>query len=85
MLKHVNVIKTFRSYGGPEEGGWYYDSELEVIASATARSEAEVKETVKIFTDLHKLGWDSHDCATVKITVTDELPQDEIFPRRRYE
>lgn len=85
MLKYVNVIKTFRSYGGPEEGGWYYDSEQEVIASATARSEAEVEETVKLFTKLHKLGWNSRDCASVKITVTDELPVDQIFPRPSYE
>ncbi len=84
-MKHVNVIKTFRSYGGPEEGGWYYDSARDVIASATARSEKEVKETVELFTGLHKLGWDPNDCASVKITVTDERPEDKIFERPGYE
>jgi hypothetical protein len=32
MQRHVNVYEVTRHYGGPEEGGWWYDTGEPVIS-----------------------------------------------------
>jgi hypothetical protein len=38
---YVNVYETDRAYGGPEEGGWYYDVGSPVKVMPVARDRAE--------------------------------------------
>lgn len=82
----ASIIKTYRKYGGPEEGGWYYDSEQEVITSRLVHNEEELKECRNTYLngDL-KIKWNPIECAHIKIVYTQEQPLDEIFAKPRYE
>lgn len=39
--RFVNVYELSRDYGGPEEGGWYYDSGFPVLSIETTEEYAE--------------------------------------------
>ena len=44
MQRYVNVYEVTRNYGGPEEGGWYWDSgEPMLSVKVTGKSEGEVE------------------------------------------
>lgn len=45
-LRYVNAYAVSRNYGGPEEGGWYYDSG-EPLASIPVNNDAE-EEAAKV-------------------------------------
>lgn len=40
-FKFVNVYEIDRIYGGPEEGGWYYDAGTVVVSRQVPEAEAE--------------------------------------------
>ena len=40
-IQFVNVYETDRAYGGPEEGGWYYDTGVVVKSMPVLRGKAE--------------------------------------------
>lgn len=48
MTTHVSVYEVYRRYGGPEEGGWYYDEGYLVYADAYASAEAAVAEAERL-------------------------------------
>ena len=48
MLTHVSVYEVYRRYGGPEEGGWYYDEGHLVYADAYADAGAAVAEAERL-------------------------------------
>lgn len=44
MQRYVNVYSVNRHYGGPEEGGWWYDSgELMLSVRVTGKDAGEVE------------------------------------------
>jgi hypothetical protein len=48
-MKYINVYEMFREYGGPEEGGWWYDSfsyeEAKSIAFPSRADDVKIKQT----------------------------------------
>lgn len=82
-VRYVNVFAVTRTYGGPEEGGWWFD-EGEPVASVPVTSEEEQEAAIKrletLFPNTGKrhsvLGGDDH-----VIYVEDEFAQ--IFPAER--
>jgi hypothetical protein len=44
MTTYVSVYEVYRRYGGPEEGGWYYDEGYLVYESSFASAEDAVTE-----------------------------------------
>jgi len=100
-----NMPKTFpvfvavkivsRSYGGPEEGGWYYDSDIRYENVQTVRTEqeflylcrdlAEIWDLRAPFADRLPSRWDSRDCQYNRIWYGEKIPQNESIPRPRYE
>lgn len=81
----VNVVEVQRSYGGPEEGGWYYDSSIRVLQSSKCNTEEEIKEEVSRLKKSYKIGWDSREGCQRKIRVTATPDIDQDFPRPQYE
>lgn len=44
MSRYINVYEVYRHYGGPEEGGWYWDSgELLISVQVTGKMEGEAE------------------------------------------
>jgi|TARA_R110000796_G_scaffold214879_2_gene330865 hypothetical protein len=65
---HVNVYEVDRSYGGPEEGGWYYDTGTLVsdelfpdLASGIARAEEIKAELLEEDPLPYKMGMGAND------------------------
>jgi hypothetical protein len=49
-VKFVNVYEMFREYGGPEEGGWWYDrGELIVVIRCAANEAADVRDQLRSY------------------------------------
>lgn len=84
----VNVYTVSRCYGGPEEGGWYYDAYQFIEGHPVPRSVAETlkDELIKRYNDL-KYG----DISSVlggqdySVWVEDHEAQSETRERPRYE
>lgn len=55
-IRFVNAYAVSRQYGGPEEGGWWYDAG-EPLASVPAITDEEVEAAKKMLTE--RLGWES--------------------------
>lgn len=52
MKRYVNVYEVYRNYGGPEEGGWWFDSGEPLISvSVTGKDEGEVEAAELILLD----------------------------------
>lgn len=57
QLRYVNAHEVTRHYGGPEEGGWYYDAgtPLAAVPVKTAVEEAAALKTLKeIFAPMYE-------------------------------
>ena len=46
MSKYVNVYKVDQGYGGPEEGGWYYDYGVTISSVQTSGATPETHAAV---------------------------------------
>jgi hypothetical protein len=53
----VGVKWTTRSYGGPEEGGWYYDSSVEYLSPQFVHNRAELESYVRSVVVDYELKW----------------------------
>lgn len=53
ILLWVTAYAIYQNYGGPEEGGWWYDSG-EALASIPCRTDAEVNEAIERLASLYK-------------------------------
>lgn len=92
----VCVKVTERRYGGPEEGGWYYDASVAHYCLERCRTiddytsnavrlckafELRVDPTGERFPSR----WDSRECADKRLMFSRNRPQDRDNPRPRYE
>ena len=50
-VKYVNAYEVGRCYGGPEEGGWWYDAG-NPLASIPCRTEEEIEAAKKLLHDI---------------------------------
>jgi hypothetical protein len=53
MMKFVNVYEVTRHYGGPEEGGWYYNR-LHCVEVYPVRDEAAGETIIEYLEEQHK-------------------------------
>lgn len=89
---YVNLYSTYRAYGGPEEGGWWYDR-LEPISTVVVPSTATLvdgdlrlvvdDDMLKRVTDIFSLSFHLGEKSSYRVLV-ETCPMHE-FPRPRYE
>lgn len=53
-IRYVNAYRVCRNYGGPEEGGWWYDSG-EPLASIPCKDDWQIKDAKEKLTEM--MGW----------------------------
>ena len=75
-IYYVNVYEYGREYGGPEEGGWYYDTGYDGYVWNTYLTEDSALEKA---VDL------AHRWPHVSVIVEEHLPQDWPVVKPHYE
>lgn len=92
----VCVCITYRSYGGPEEGGWHYDSAKEHVGITRVTSNEELEKVTRELIETYNLKprdgdiykasrWDLSAAAEYRIRIDTRMPVDKEYPRPRYE
>ncbi len=93
---YAGVKKIQRSYGGPEEGGWYYNSSVEYVNPRLIRNREEFAEYVRgVFEEFnlrwygdaerHPARWDNGDGYTLCFRWDSPFPDPKTYPRPQYE
>lgn len=92
----VNVVVVERAWGGPEEGGWSYESERRVVVSKRTRAAhaeklaarwAKVLKRRRVGDDsrfpLTHLNWE--DARNSRVQTSQYPARNEVFPHKYYE
>lgn len=82
---YVIVGRRNRAYGGPEEGGWWYDHSHETLAAILVESETESKEVVKKLEENEAYFDPGTGEYVINIFHSFTVPDDETFPKPHYE
>jgi len=84
---YVNVYEITRCYGGPEEGGWWYDTGVTLISEEVSNMEEAYNRRLELLEDYPRtdrrysvLGGDDYD-----ILIEDTPGEDFPAYRPRYE
>ena len=91
-MKWINVYSTTRHYGGPEEGGWWYNWEECIVSTAFhADTPIDVLESEKARLSLLFRGHDEGNIYSVNggvehwVAIEDERAESETKERPYYE
>ena len=93
---YVSVKATQRSYGGPQEGGWYYDSFARYTGAVLVRNEREYQACAKTLVDEFRLSagfeakrmpsrWSGRECCQYQLWTSNAAPTDGPLPRPQWE
>ena len=92
MLRYINVYEVTRHYGGPEEGGWWYDAgdplasvpvQVDDLYEVTDAMRAEGERIRGIFVDAVEWG-DIHSVnGGAEVCIQYEDRHAEAYPSRR--
>lgn len=89
-LLYVNVYEVDRRYGGPEEGGWWYDvgvvvKKMPVLASKGPRLLARVRSWCQRMNEAERNRFSTIGTPDFEVALTDEPGENFPTERPRYE
>ena len=96
---HVAICGISRAYGGPEEGGWWYDCSQEVLHQVSARSRSRARRLAQRWeAKLARLRYSRDACpfnislwdwrldgSYLRVWVSNEPQRSMRYPHQRYE